>query len=137
MSSIRDRLRRGVAGTRQRYRNWLNRRAWERGKVPLPDRTTRRFSSLPVYRNRVNPATGRPRRDDRQLGRTQDQAMARAREARDLKAARARANQQFVRDKLAERQPEVARLLDRAERESRARDAGRDRRRSSRAVRSR
>lgn len=133
MSSIRDRLRNGVAGNRQRYRNWLNRRAWERGKVPLPDRATRRFSSLPVYRNRVNPATGRPRHDDRQLGRTQDRAMAWAKEARDRRAARAQANQQFVRDKLAERQPEVARLLDRAERDARARN----RRRSSRAVRSR
>lgn len=56
---------RRIQGTRQQYRNWLNGRAHARGKAPLPDRATRAVGSrTPVYRNRVNPATGRPRRDD-------------------------------------------------------------------------
>lgn len=62
---------------RCRYRNWLNRRAIIRGRSPLPERLTRPLrSSLPVYRNRVSPATGRPRRDDRQLGKTMDRSLA-------------------------------------------------------------
>jgi hypothetical protein len=59
-------LRLHLTGNRQRYRNWLNRRARARGKAPLPDRVTRGAGSrTPVYRNRVNPATGRPRWTDR------------------------------------------------------------------------
>ena|SRR6185437_13193291 len=50
-------------GSRQRYRNWLSRRARVRGRTPLPDRVTRAVGSrTPVYRNRTDPATGRPRR---------------------------------------------------------------------------
>ena len=56
-----------IHGGRQGYRNWLSARA--RGKDPLPDRITRGAASrIPGYRNRVNPATGRPRRTDRSDG---------------------------------------------------------------------
>jgi hypothetical protein len=55
-----------LTGNRQRVRNWLNRRAVRRGKAPLPGRVTRAAGSrMPAYRNRVNPATGRPRWTDR------------------------------------------------------------------------
>ena len=67
---------RRIQGARQGYRNWLNGRAWTRGKAPLPDRVSRAAGSrTPVYRNRVNPATGRPRRDDR----TRERARGRSR----------------------------------------------------------
>lgn len=100
--------------TYTRYRNWLSRRAWERCKVPLPDRITRRLGSLPGYRNRINRATGRPHRDDMAIGAVQDRAMARRRPAAAGRAARAAANQRAVRDTLAARQPQYARTLDRA-----------------------
>jgi hypothetical protein len=57
---------RRVHGWRAQCRNWLNRRARARGKDPLPDRLTRAVGSrVPGYRNRINPATGRPRWTDR------------------------------------------------------------------------
>jgi hypothetical protein len=74
---IKRRLRYYATGNRQRYRNWLNRRAVTRGKSPLPERLTRPLrSSAPVYRNRVNRATGRPHRDDRELGKSMDRSLA-------------------------------------------------------------
>jgi hypothetical protein len=58
-----------ATGNRQRARNWLNRRARARGKAPLPDRITRAVGSrVPVYRDRISPATGRPRWTDRSDG---------------------------------------------------------------------
>lgn len=52
-----------LSGTRQQYRNWLSTRTRARGKTPLPDRVTRATGSrVPVYRDRINPATGRQRR---------------------------------------------------------------------------
>ena len=60
---------RRIHGTRQEYRNWLSGRARARGKAPLPDRITRGVGSrLPVVRDRINPATGRPRWTDRSDG---------------------------------------------------------------------
>ena len=60
---------RRIHGTRQGYRNWLSGRARARGKAPLPDRITRGIGSrLPVVRDRINPATGRPRWTDRSDG---------------------------------------------------------------------
>ena len=65
------RLRPKNTATYTRYRNWLSSRYWRRvnaggpDKRPLPDRVSRAVTSrTPVVRNRVNPATGRPRRDD-------------------------------------------------------------------------
>ena len=70
-------VRTHATGNRQRARNWLNRRAIKRGKSPLPERLARPVrSSVPVYRNRVNRATGRPHRDDRRLGRAKDRSLA-------------------------------------------------------------
>lgn len=80
-----------LTGNRQRYRNWLNRRALLRGKSPLPERLTRPVrSSLPVYRQRVNPATGRPRRDDREIGRVTDRELARLAPQHQRDASRGR-----------------------------------------------
>ena len=107
-----------LRGTRTQYRNWLNRRAWQRGKTPLPDRIARQFTSrMPVYRNRINRATGRPRRDDLQLGRSGDRSMADWKARRDRTERRAQDNRQHVRDTLARRDPQYARVVDRAARD--------------------
>ena len=74
--SLRDRweytrLRPKNAATYTRYRNWLSTRYHARGtgKAPLPDRVSQAVTArAPVVRNRVNPATGRPRWTDRSDG---------------------------------------------------------------------
>ena len=61
--------------------NWRRRRFLETGKGFRAERATRRLrSSVPVYRARINPATGRPRRDDAEVYRRRDEAFARMRE---------------------------------------------------------
>ena len=61
--------------------NWRRRRFLETGRGFRAERATRRArSSLPVYRNRITPATGRPRRDDAALYRSRDEGFARMRE---------------------------------------------------------
>jgi hypothetical protein len=62
-------------------RNWRNRRFLETGKGFAVERTMRpALSGLPVYRDRINPATGRPRRDDAEIYRRRDAAIGRMRE---------------------------------------------------------
>ena len=74
---------RRIQGARTGVSNWRNQRTLERGRRP---RTTQGAdavrSSVPVYRNRINPATGRTHRDDRSLGRTTDRSLARMAPAR-------------------------------------------------------
>ena len=69
---------RRISGARMGVSNWRNQRTLERGRRP---RTTQAAdaarSSVPLYRDRINPGTGRPHRDDRQLGRTSDASLAR------------------------------------------------------------
>jgi hypothetical protein len=61
--------------------NWRRRRFVETGKGYAVERAMRPVrSSLPVYRDRINPATGRPRRDDAELYRRRDAALGRMRE---------------------------------------------------------
>ena len=61
--------------------NWRRRRFIETGRGFVLERATRRArSSLPVYRDRINPGTGRPRRDDAGLYRSRDEGFARMRE---------------------------------------------------------
>ena len=79
---------RRISGGRQQYRNWLNRRAVTRGRTPLPDRITRGAGTcLPIVRDRINPATGRPRWTDRSDGALAkwraDREGAQGRDARD------------------------------------------------------
>jgi hypothetical protein len=70
-----------IRSARGSYRNYRNRRFLETGKGFWVERHTRRLrSSLPVYRDRINPATGRARRDDAEIGRRADAAAARLRE---------------------------------------------------------
>lgn len=84
--SVRDRwkysrLRPKNTATHTRYRNWLSTRYWARGngKAPLPDRVSRAVTSrTPAVRNRINPATGRPRWTDRSPQRTASFQAARA-----------------------------------------------------------
>ena len=136
---------RRISGGRQRYRNWLNRRARVRGRAPLPDRLTRCIGSrLPVVRDRINPATGRPRWTDRSDGALarwradhgtyRENELLRARVSRESAAINARAgmasipartpqsgraagNREHVRTLLADRQPKLARTLDRTVRD--------------------
>jgi hypothetical protein len=81
-----------ATGNRQRLSNWRNRRTLERGRRP---RTTQAAdaarSSVPVYRNRINRGTGRPHRDDRDMGRTMDQSLDRMARNRQADRARGRA----------------------------------------------
>jgi hypothetical protein len=85
---------RRISGARQGISNWRNQRTLDRGRRP---RTTQAAdaarSSAPVYRNRINTGTGRPHRDDRQLGRTTDQSLARMAPRRRSDAASRQAQQ--------------------------------------------
>jgi hypothetical protein len=63
--------------------NWRRRRFLQTGKGFVAERATRRLrSSLPIYRNRINPATGRPRRDDVMIYVKRDEGLGRLREQR-------------------------------------------------------
>jgi hypothetical protein len=63
------------------YRNYRNRRFLQTGKGFWLERHTRGLrSSLPIYRDRINKGTGRPHRDDAELGRRMDAAAKRMRE---------------------------------------------------------
>jgi len=76
-----SRLRPKNTATYTQYRNWLSKRYHARGngKAPLPDRIGQTVGSrTPGYRNRINPAHGRPRWTDRS-----PQHMARWRNARE------------------------------------------------------
>jgi hypothetical protein len=81
LSNARYRATRPYRTVAGRAGNWRRRRFVETGKGYALDRATRSMrSSLPVYRDRVNPATGRPRRDDAEVYRRRDAALARMRE---------------------------------------------------------
>jgi len=83
MSRLTRWTRLHATGNRTRISNWRNRRTIDRGRRP---RTTQAAdvvrSRVPVYQDRVNPATGRPHRDDALLGRTSDRSLARMAPAR-------------------------------------------------------
>ena len=75
------RATRPLRSARGSYRNYRNRRFLQTGKGFWLERHTRRLrSSLPVYRDRINKGTGRPHRDDAELGRRMDAAAKRMRE---------------------------------------------------------
>ena len=81
LSNARYRATRPYRTVAGRAGNWRRRRFLETGKGYVLDRATRGVrSSLPLYRNRINPATGRPRRDDAEVYRRRDAALARMRE---------------------------------------------------------
>jgi hypothetical protein len=70
-----------VRSARGNLRNWRNRRFLQTGKGFWLEHHTRRLrSSLPVYRDRINRATGRPRRDDAEVYGRRDLRLAKARE---------------------------------------------------------
>lgn len=83
---------RRIQGQRTRFSNWRNNRAIQRGRRDLPARAgDQARSRLPVVRDRINRATGRPHRDDRQMGQASDRTLARLAEQQDrLRAAQAR-----------------------------------------------
>lgn len=68
---------RHIWGARGRLHNARVVRAQQRGRRDLPRRAADSLrSSLPVYRNRINPATGRPNHDSRRTGRLLDADLA-------------------------------------------------------------
>ena len=83
---------RHLQGQRTGFSNWRNNRAIQRGRRDLPARTGDQVRSrMPVVRDRINRATGRPHRDDRAMGQASDRTLARlAGQQRDLRAAQAR-----------------------------------------------
>ena len=82
VSNARYRATRPLRSAAGEARNRRNRRFLETGKGHRAERATRAVrSSVPVYRDRINPATGRPRRDDREIYRRRDEQFARMRAA--------------------------------------------------------
>jgi len=80
-----------LQGARARLSNRRNQRMIKRGRRDLPRRAADSLrSSLPLYRGRIDPATGRPNRDRRALGRAHDTPAAGFRERRQTRAATAR-----------------------------------------------
>jgi hypothetical protein len=116
---------RRMSGSRIRFSNWRHRRAMVRGRVARADRwVLQARSHVPVYRDRINRATGRPHRDDGRMARMHDESLAgisrklrQAAALREQAQGRAAGNQYFVRAKLADRQPQYVRTLDRAVRD--------------------
>jgi hypothetical protein len=67
-----------IQGVRGRLHNARVVRAQQRGRRDLPRRAADSLrSSLLVYRDRINPSTGRPNRDSRQIGRGLDESLTR------------------------------------------------------------
>lgn len=81
-----------LAGARTGFGNWRNLRAIQRGRRDVPARIGDQVRSrTPVVRSRINRATGRPHRDDREMGRSSDRSLARLAEGqRRLRDAEAR-----------------------------------------------
>jgi hypothetical protein len=79
-----------LRSARGNLRNYRNRRFLQTGKGFWVERHTRRLrSSLPVYRNRINRATGRPRRDDDEIYGRRDMRLAHARQGGTFDPSRA------------------------------------------------
>jgi hypothetical protein len=76
------RASRPLRTARATLRNNRNRRTVARGRRPFLERTGSRIGSrMPLYRARINPATGRPHRDDARIGRVTDRSLLRLRDA--------------------------------------------------------
>jgi hypothetical protein len=79
-----------MRSARGNLRNYRNRRFLETGKGFWVERHTRGLrSSLPVYKNRINPATGRPRADDAEIYGRRDKRLAHARQGGTFDPSRA------------------------------------------------
>ena len=76
--------------TNTRWHNWRNGAAIERGRAPRLDGAIAAVTSrTPVVRDRINPATGRRRRDDAMMHRSGSDGLARMKATRDREAGRA------------------------------------------------
>ena len=74
---------RHIRGARNRVTAWRANRDIRRGRRDAPARVGDQVRSrTPVVRDRVNRATGRPHRDDRNMGRLSDQSLARLKQDR-------------------------------------------------------
>jgi hypothetical protein len=72
-----------------RYWNARNTRAIARGRGPVRSRAAAQVTSrTPVVRDRINPATGSPRRDDARMNRLGDQSLARFKANREARSTR-------------------------------------------------
>jgi hypothetical protein len=69
---------RRIQGARTGISNARNRRTIERGRAPRLDGAAAAVTSrTPVIRGRINPATGRRRRDDAMMHRSRNEGLAR------------------------------------------------------------
>ncbi len=85
--TLRSRIKYGPLATR--VSNWRHRQNALRGKRDLAARCGDQVRSrIPVYRNRVSLATGRPHRMDREYGRGIDRSLGRRRDSRIAEEAR-------------------------------------------------
>lgn len=92
LSDARYRAARPLRTVTGRVSYWRRRRFLETGKGYAAERATRGIrSSLPVYRDRINPATGRPRSDDAEIFRRRDAALATLRDRRITPSPQVRA----------------------------------------------
>ena len=72
------------SATSTRWHNWRNGAAIERGRAPrLNGAIAAVTSRTPVVRDRINPATGRCRRDDAMMHRSGSDGLARTKAARE------------------------------------------------------
>jgi hypothetical protein len=111
LSDARFRATRPLRAVTGSVRNWRNRRFVQTGKGFVLERATRPLrSSLPVYRDRINPATGRPRRDDAEIYRRRDAAFVRLRE-RGLAGSRPVRAQDYAPRNRWERGPDAYRSV--------------------------
>ena len=100
LSDAHYRATRSLRTVTGRMGNYRRRRFAETGKGFAFERATRGLrSSLPVYRDRINPATGRPRRDDAEMYRHRDAAFSRMRERKAAPSPAVRAQEYAPRER--------------------------------------
>jgi len=76
---------RRISGARTGISNARNRRAIDRGRASRIDGAIAAVTSrTPVVRGRINPATGRKRRDDAMMHRTRNEGLSRMKEHRPV-----------------------------------------------------
>ena len=82
---------RHIQGNRQRFSNWRNTKARERGRRDIPARAADQARSrTPVVRDRIDRRTGRPNRDAGRMGRLLDQSLARSKRTMPTRQGRSR-----------------------------------------------
>jgi hypothetical protein len=114
---------RRIDGARQQASNEKNRKTIARGKAPRRDWVADEVKSrTPIYRKRINPATGRPHTDDRMMHGVRNEGLGKMKRSDDRAAAAERAAREY-----RERTSPGVRDLQRAHEDSRDRANNRTR----------